>query len=277
MKRRRFLQHCAATAGGIIVPGLVLPEIARPANVALHLSPQPGGGGAGSGNNLLTDLVAYWPMEGSSPTLDVHGTYALTANGGTITSDNSAPTGNGANFNVSTLGRFDNALDSSGGSFTVSVWARLDAFNIGNYGSWLVNRRSSTASNGDWQFYYLSTSNEIIFDYYYSGGLAQVVVSPRLSTGVWRHYVIGVNADTLEASLYIDGVSQGTASIPSLNSTVDNNQLTFGANGWGSVLSSLDWDGQIADGGYWIGRAPDQAMVNALYNSGSGLNYANFQ
>jgi hypothetical protein len=45
VKRRRFLQHCAATAGGLIVPGLVLPEIARPANVALHLSPQPGGGG----------------------------------------------------------------------------------------------------------------------------------------------------------------------------------------------------------------------------------------
>jgi len=54
VKRRRFLQHCAATAGGLIVPGLVLPEIARPANVALHLSPQPGGGG-GAGPSWPAD------------------------------------------------------------------------------------------------------------------------------------------------------------------------------------------------------------------------------
>jgi hypothetical protein len=69
MKRRRFLQHCAATAGGVIVPGLVLPEIARPANVALHLSPKPGGGGGGG--ELSSDLVLVLRTTSASQTIAI--------------------------------------------------------------------------------------------------------------------------------------------------------------------------------------------------------------
>jgi hypothetical protein len=87
VKRRRFLQHCAATAGGLIVPGLVLPEIARPANVALHLSPQPGGGGGtpeGPATNELWMTVETTTASESFtiPTVFVAGTWDATIDWG---------------------------------------------------------------------------------------------------------------------------------------------------------------------------------------------------
>jgi hypothetical protein len=86
VKRRRFLQHCAATAGGLIVPGLVLPEIARPANVALHLSPQPGGGG-GESLIAITRIGSYLSPAGNGPGFTDNELYTQSVNLGTAGAD----------------------------------------------------------------------------------------------------------------------------------------------------------------------------------------------
>jgi hypothetical protein len=233
---------------------------------------------AAGSNGLLTNLVAYWPLDGSSPTADVHGAFTLTSEG-TVTSDNTSPLGNGADFNIARLVRSDTGLSTIGASFTVSVWARLDAYNVGNFGSWLVNRRDTSPAAGYWQFGYRSDTPSIRLHYFSDGGVSNILdITPRLPVGNWHHYVIGVNSVTLEMSVYIDGVFQDSAAIPDVTGTVDNRPFGIGANAWGaSATDQLDWNGAIADCGYWVGRAPDQAMVDALYNSGNGLAYGSFQ
>jgi hypothetical protein len=235
---------------------------------------------AAGGNDLLTNLVAYWPLEGSSPTTDVHGSYTLTTNG-TLASDNSAPTGNGIELpsGTSYLQNNDDGLNNGTSSFVVSVWGNLHVYNVGDYGSFLVNRRNPVQNDsGGWALSTSSNSDWMAARYFYdSTNFVLVSTATRPSTNVWNHYVMGFDAGTRLLSLYINGALVGTDNAPSAGTGQNSVNLRLGNWAWTSPDNRANWDGAIADCGYWVGRAPDQAMVDALYNSGNGLAYGSFQ
>lgn len=99
-----------------------------------------------------------------------------------------------------------------------------------------------------------------------------LVVSSGVNVNDGNWHFIAMTADRdANLSLYVNGISQGTASIAGVTDTINNTSpLYIGRRNNGA--SSNYWNGSIDEVGIW-GRVLTSVDVSTLYNKGAGLTY----
>lgn len=137
--------------------------------------------------------------------------------------------------------------------FTINLWAYVD-----DASSHILAFKQGTVSNSNRAFF---DTTAIAFQGVSDYGTLPITVT----TGSWHMYTIrriGTNV-----SAFKDGVYSGSDTITG----------TFNFNSFGSKPSfstGIDYyDGKFDEIGIWIGTGLSQALITALYNSGSGITY----
>ncbi len=203
---------------------------------------------------LRTGLLAHWKLNETAGTrYDSHGSYNLTDIGSVGYA--TGKIGNAATFNETnqTLERVEAAFNSAWGDFSVSLWFKEDD-QVGYqviFGSYLGSAGLNIAVSGAG----LDVNDMSIAGLHLDSGL---------STGVWYHLCVsrlsGVN------TLYVDGVASGTS---------EQDIGLVGKVALGNAGNNYLWYGGAIDSTSIWSRGLTSAEVGLLYNSGSGLDYAN--
>ncbi len=234
------------------------------------------GGGAGAGNGLLTNLVAYWKMDEASGTRnDSHGTNHLTDNNSTGSA--TGKINNAADLESSSsqyLSIADNSSVSIGDiDCAFQVWVNIEAKPANSMfiiGKWL-------SSNFEYTIYWRQASDRFSFAVTSSGAigtfneiLANNLGSPSIGTWYLIHtwhdatanqIGIAVNAGTANTTTHNSGIFDGTAA------------MYFGRN---QNAAGEHFDGMIDEAALWKNRTLSSGDRTTLYNSGNGLDYASF-
>ena len=232
-------------------------------------------------SNFKDKLVAYYAFENNAN--DIHSTK-----NGTITG---SPTftaginGNGINFGNNANSNYVTIPDNNDFSFTdgvndlpfsISLWARFDAFSSNNH-NFISKRNPSTV--GEWQLYYMVSSslsgfpnNRLVWLQLNNGtttAFKAVGSNSSLSTGVFYHIVAASGF-----KMYINGVLQNgnhldTGYIKMSNTTAD---VSLG-NFIHALLAINKHRGLIDEVAIWKDRELTGAEVIQLYNAGAGKFY----
>jgi hypothetical protein len=227
--------------------------------------------------NLKTGLISHWKLDETSGTRnDAHGTNHLTDNN-TVTSS-AGKLGNAGTFtsaNNETLNIVDNAfLSIASTDFTISCWIKFTTLSNGESYQTIIAKDDSTSGNREYSLLYDTSANRLLA----VGGrpaTATVDVATAngfgaLSSGTW-YFVV----------MWYDSVAQ-TINIQVNNGTVDSVAKTIGPpdttqafilGGFGN--SQFFLNGLIDSVSFWK-RVLTSAERKALYNSGNGLGYSNF-
>ena len=220
-------------------------------------------------SDLLTDLLAYWPLdETSGSAADSSGNGYTGTLSGTISQGTGGKLGTCYNFEADSSGyiNFGNTLGSLFDlqDVSVSCWINIESqpSNRAVIGTW----------NGDncWMVY--TTASEVVAVVNYGSGNVQTVSNSALSTGVWHHIIYTADRDGY-THLYIDGAVQNDSDNISAGSAANlstTNQLNVGT--WGDGYTDACFDGKLDEIGIWT-RVLTADEVSELYNSGSGLAY----
>jgi Concanavalin A-like lectin/glucanases superfamily len=222
---------------------------------------------SGAASSLLTDLVAYWPLdEASGNRSDAHtGGHTLTDNN-TVTSS-SGLGGTVATFtraNSEDLTRADNAQLSIGAnqSFTISCWFKVATHSAGQYQTVV-----SKSAGGTREFHFIHGATTGFVYAALNDGTGTYVFAERtitgFSTGTWYHALFWFDDTANTFNLKInDGTtaSEGTGSLTSYDSAHPFNI--------GSLGGSHYFDGDIAHVGVWK-RVLTSDERTALYGSGT--------
>jgi hypothetical protein len=245
---------------------------------------------AGASNDFLTNLNAYWALSEStgSTRADSHTNgYDLDSEIGTVNLDNTVKNGNGASFTSSSdyLERlsaanaegFDNITQ-----FSISCWARIDNISSGVFDHILSCWDSGGSVREGWSLAFGTTGTDVRLVLYIGDDVTAFANGNQqnasyMTNATVYHLVATYDAGTIV--LYVDGSSVSSAdfgtvptSIQDLDSTHD---LEVGSVRAGATFRMLD--GDIAEIGFWSGRVLDATDVSDLYNSGTGLFYADFE
>ena len=206
------------------------------------------------GQYIPTDhLVGQWMFAGDatdtsgfSPASPHNGTVS----GATLALDRKGNSNSAYSFTLSdSISITDPTLQfSTSQSFSLSVWFFTNATS-GN----LVGQLGNT---GEYQ-YSLSLSSTGIYAWLgqYNVGAIARVNSLAPVTGAWHHAVLVCNPSVLSLTLYVDGVSQGTAVFVLSSASAPSTSFYLGANTFVGSLSGL----RIYN------RALTAAEVTALY------------
>jgi hypothetical protein len=260
------------------VPSAVEQDIVRKAilsyqNERSHLEDLTFPGWAfGGDQDLVVDLLGYYKYDdnaGDLVVVDSHGLINGVASSNTSLLYNSSGKINSCfDMGYSSVAKVTHPMESSPGAifdidktFFCSMWIYKSSnattmFIAGNpitgwSGTVLISVGGTT-----WYFYMRNVSN-----YWY------IPCTP--STG-WNHVVMGNNGSGLPSGmkLFLDSVDQGapttTGTLITCSSTSDM------STGYGAVYAG--YDERIDEVGFWS-RTPTQALVDKLWNGGSGLTY----
>jgi hypothetical protein len=209
---------------------------------------------------LLTDLIAYYDMDETSGTtmFDSHtGGYDGTIYNG--------PTLNGSDYTFDGINDYvlipDNDVFSfTDEVFTIQLWWKT-SFTGGV-------RFPLYKSSGGSTFEYAANNagSGFIFSGTYNPNQA-LSTSPYLWDGSYHHWVFQGDGSTLR--LYVDGALEASSSI-----TVSMVNASSGVNIARYGGGTNYFPGEMKLIGFWD-RALNATEVSDLYNSGSGLTYAN--
>jgi hypothetical protein len=221
---------------------------------------------------LSDNLVSYWSLdEASGNALDAHGSNNLTEINtvGTAT----GRVGNARGTFSSSSGRFvassSSVVQIGDADATLAGWVRVnsDASPYGVLGKYVTsgNQRS---------FRILAGSNGFRFTFTFqvsSDGTSSTLTgldwSGTASTGVWYFIVCRHDAAANQISLSVNGGTPATAS-HSGGLFASSSVFELGRNG-----SSGNLNGLLDEWGYWS-RLLTADEITELYNSGSGMSYA---
>lgn len=223
---------------------------------------------------LLTNIQAYWPLDGSS--ID-----RVNGNNGTDTSVTystaNAKLNIGGGFNGTTSKvALGNAFPFSFGSgnFTISAWFKTTATVrqtiihksdfVGNGGTTQIGYLIDTLSTGFLRFVVATNGSNYAF----------IDSSAALNDGNW-HHAVASRTGTNTLRLYIDGVSVGTTNLTGTVGTLNNNiGLDIGRE-WdvnASTNYTAFFNGSIDEVGLW-NIAISTTDIATLYKSGYGIPY----
>jgi len=218
--------------------------------------------------SLLDSLISYWKLnEASGNALDSHGSNTLTDVNGV--SSQTGKIGNARNFERDSGQSFeadDNADFSQGSddSFTFGVWVNAESIN--NYMG--IVGKDDNGSNREYGCYVIGGTGVVRF--YLQADMVGIEADTPLTTGNWFYLVFGYDGTLNELFISINGEPVATTS--------DSTGPTDGAADFtvGAIHPGLfRFDGLMDELGYWNRRLTNEEIA-ALYNSGSGLPYENF-
>lgn len=223
--------------------------------------------------SLRDGLISWWELNESSGTRsDAHRSNDLTDNNtvgnttGLVDDCAQFVRANVEYFSIpnASAGDFEGAMD-----FTISAWCNwndsdgLDAIlttfsDTSNVG--IIFRKSNNAG-GQIQMY---VSGD---------GAVPSVVSYTLAptTNTWYHLVMTYNTTTGGIELFVDGSSVTTGTTDTGGPYAGSSDLLIGTQG--NNTSAWAFNGEMDEFGFWD-RILNQAEIDALYNSGSGIAYA---
>jgi hypothetical protein len=223
--------------------------------------------------SLTDNLVAYYKLdEASGNALDsTPNGYDLTENG-TVASV-AGKVGNARDFEADSnnfFSRADNADLSTGDvDFTIAAWVKIESKGAHRF---IVSKEDG--SNGEYRLSYNSGDDTFTFSAYGASGFgsgngvnAATLGSP--STAVW-YYIIAWHdsaANTLNIS-----VNDGAVDSISFSGGVYDGAGVFRIGG--NAFSQY-FDGVIDEVGFWKRKLTEEERT-ALYNSGNGLSYDDF-
>jgi len=220
------------------------------------------------GSPELTDnLVAYYPLDGTSCVDEAGGSDGTVSGNPTIVSGvvNNAIDfdGTGDYIDAGTISEIEGV-----GAFSISCWMYHDS-NSGNQGLW---SKSQGGGAGAFTFRYNDSGNEWAFevDGAYGAGDAVKYDDPAIPTGQWNHLVFvfdGSLTNNDRLKLYVNStlatVSDQGGSIPTTTATPSSNLII----GTGSGGSSGDYfNGKIQDFAVFT-KALASEEVTTLNNS----------
>jgi len=225
---------------------------------------------AAADTGIKTDLVAWYDLEETTGTrVDAHSTYDLTENG-TIGSTTGV-VGTAADhtaLNTDSLYHPDDAAFDITGDLTVAGW--LDSSNVSGGSTAIIGKSNGT---GDQRSYLLYRSvgklRFLVCSDGTSGGNTIAESTASISANTW-YFVVGVFKANDVVELWVDGASAVTpvAAPASLHSGTARLELfSFNNGGVSTEPATLD---SVA---IWS-RALSSAEISTLYNSGSGVSYA---
>jgi hypothetical protein len=238
---------------------------------------------ASSRPNLLTDLVAYWNMDGNG--IDIINGFAPTFQS-QVTYNNDSILGTSASGNAGfSIIRYADNNDfsftdaTSDLPFSWSCWVYFTGFS--STGNWLINKRAGPP-NAEYQLNYSITSNRISFTKYNLGGTTitqNVQTQPSLiSLNTWYHLVVTDKgtADFNDVQIYLNGVNvvDIRQNIGGTYTKMSNGTSDLGLIGFTfSTGDTTRHRGRLDEVAIWKNRELTPAEVTYLYNSGLGRTY----
>lgn len=231
---------------------------------------------AGGSLGLQTNLTGFWSMENTSWLDD-------TASGTTLTAVGSPTSVSGKVGNAASVGNSANALTASsntniisgGGSFSAACWVNVTGGATAS--SIIFNKRAATFANDEWGFgVNFSTSNRWAFSCFNTSSSEFIAMGPS-GTGDFAsgwHLLVGTyDSSPKTVTIYVDGSSiTGTATLTGTLGSSASATLNIGRTGAGTPVSNNPV--LVDQAAFWKGRILSAGDVTALYNSGTGLTYA---
>ena len=213
---------------------------------------------------LSDNLISWWELNETSGTrVDAHGSYDLTDNN--TVGNGTGKQGNCADFiatnseYLSSGTGFGTALGSSVTTFSMSFWFNAD-ITSGNDGILSIGNFSNT--QGEFNVHLSSNNLTTLFD---NG--ASTSSFGHSDTTNWHHYAVSYNGSSY--TIWLDNVKKHTA--VSFSNTLNFSGLKMILGGY--YNTPYTYDGLLDEVGVWD-KALSDAEVAELYNSGSGLAYA---
>ena len=225
---------------------------------------------AAAGGGIKDNLVAWWDLEETTGTrVDAHSTYDLTENG-TIDSTTGVvgAAAYHANYNSHSLYHPDDAAFDISGDLTVAGWIDSETVASGNIS--IIGKTSGTGNQRSYLLYRSGSKLRfLVSSDGTSGGNTIAESTASISANTW-YFVVGVFKANDVVELWVDGASAVTpvAAPASINSgTARLEMFSFNDGGVATDPATLD---SVA---IWS-RALSSSEISTLYNSGSGVAYA---
>ncbi len=209
--------------------------------------------------DLQTDLVAYWPLNGSFD--DIVGDNHGEERGTDPIAFEDAMFGQGVRLNgedqfIEITGGAEDALDFVGESMSVSAWFTVDAFDTswqalmakGEQTSWRVHRRGG--------------ENTMTF----AGGIGEPGAGgPDVNDGEF-HHIVAISEAGVSTRYWVDGELAGTGGTPDITLPNTSNRVRIGDN---PSTNNREWEGFIDDVAIW-NRVLTEDEIASLWSSGNG-------
>jgi len=222
----------------------------------------------------LTDsLVSWWSMEETSGArVDDHGVNDLTDNNTVLYG--TGIISNGADFEYSSseylsiAGASQVGLDVTG-DFSISGWVYYESLSNNHY---VISKGFESDGNTVRAYKFGWETGNVLSLHISSAGSGgtQVTVAWTPSTATWYHLVVNYDADAGSADFYVNGSQQGTTQTGLPNAIYNGSSKTF----VGSYDQTYYFhDGILDELGFWS-RVLTTDEITSLYNSGTGLGYA---
>ncbi len=203
--------------------------------------------------SLDTDLVAYYRLNNTpDDEINSYDGTEQSASYGTGKIDDALTSGY---INISDNNDFDFS-----GAFSISLWYQYS----GEAGDDIIISKNTDATAGRWFISWDDGDDDLKF-YSYDEGNSIVNKIINIGSG-WHHIVVTRDASN-DWVLYVDNVSEDTAT-NSIDLTGTHN-IGLGANPTGTVNDNVDVD-EVA---IWKGRALSVAEVSDLWDGGNGISY----
>lgn len=219
---------------------------------------------------LLDDCISWWEMEETSGTrVDSHGSNDLTdvntVGYDTGISGNAADLEKGNSETLSISDASQSGLEFST-SFSFSFWYKPESITAGDQ----LFSKGATSGTRSYQFNLFSSTVPAWATWNTSDASVQRGWTiTALVPGNWYHFVLIHNLAGGSAELYVNGSSAGTQTGFATN--MKDGSADFRIGSWGGNSNYLD--GLIDEFAVWA-RALTSDEVAELYNSGSGISYA---
>lgn len=232
------------------------------------------------GHNLLSGLVAHWPLDDaitvgttSQPQRELHGGYAVQgptfSNGPSRTSGVAGKlasqfTSASSNYLLRTS---EAALQCGDIEFACSAWVYLDSLSSTRV---IMGKDNNSAGGREWTFYSTAANNPRFIAFDGTSVVGSLIHSTTLTTGTW-YFLLGYHsAASNQVGLSVNGAAFETAATTGAPATTST-EFRIGADARGS--SPPLWDGRIQMPTIWKNTIPTADDALYLYNGGFGRPY----
>lgn len=232
-------------------------------------------GGAAAGNGLLTNLIAYWPLNeagGANNALDLHASGLTLTQAASPGSAAGIVYGGARTFNGSTqyFSRTSESLLQTGNvDFTFAAWV----YRTGAGGVFL-GKDEGPFIGREYYLYVDATVSE--FAIFKAGPTGMSVLGAGVSQGIWNLIFAWHNATNGTVNIQ---VNNGEVATTSTTGTAITTSVRFDIGDRGYNGSRVFWPGRLGPISFWKSAAGGGGVLTAaqrtaLYNGGAGLAYS---